>query len=73
MTTYGIDVSKNSLEIFSKTKNRDVFKKKIGNKLVPIERFLSKLEKGDILCLEDSDIYCQLISHLAIQFGVKVA
>jgi len=73
MVIYGIDVSKNSLEIFSKTENRDVIKKKVSNKLVPIERFLSKLEKGAILCLEDSGIYCQLISHLAFQFGVQVA
>ena len=72
MTIYGIDVSKNSLEIFSKTQNKDIFKKRISNKLVPIELFLSKLEKEAILCLEDSGIYCQLISHIALQFDIKI-
>ena len=31
------------------------------------------LEKETVICLEDSGIYCHLISHLALQFDIKVA
>lgn len=72
MAIYGIDVSKDSLEIFSETE-QGAFKKKISNKLKPIEHFLSSLNPESTLCLEDGGIYCQLISNLALQFDVKVA
>ena len=49
---YGIDVSKNHLDIYSELSEQKIFKQRIKNSLAAIESFLLSIEKQSIICAE---------------------
>lgn len=70
---YGIDVSKDHLDIYSVDDDGVVFKKRIGNKFSAISKFLSSISPVDFLCAEYTGVYSDLLAWLAYHAGVQIA
>tara|TARA_B100000508_G_scaffold96457_1_gene75533 strand:- start:1711 stop:2526 length:816 start_codon:yes stop_codon:yes gene_type:complete len=73
MLIYAIDVSKEHLDIFSKSEGEIMFKKRIKNNLTAVSKFLSLVGKQDIICAEFTGIYSDLLLHLANCYDIKIA
>lgn len=70
---YGIDVSKEHLDIYSVDPDGVVIRKRIGNKFNAISKFLGSLSSDDVLCAEYTGVYSDLLSWLAYHSGIKIA
>lgn len=70
---YGIDVSKEHLDVYSVDPDGVVIRKRIGNKFNAISKFLSGLSPDDVLCAEYTGIYSDLLAWLAYHSSIKIA
>ncbi len=70
---YGIDVSKNHMDIYGIALNGKTLKKRIMNRLRPIEDFLTSLEPGALVCAEFTGIYSDLLACCAHQLSIDFA
>jgi len=73
MQIYAIDVSKEHLDIFSKSEDGKIFQKRIKNSFNSICRLLSALEPKDLICAEFTGVYTNLLRHLSAMYGIKIA
>ncbi len=70
---YGIDVSKGHMDIYGIALNGKTIKKRIKNKLRPIEDFLTSLEPDALICAEFTGIYSDLLACCAHQLSIDIA
>lgn len=73
MQIYAIDVSKDHLDIFSKSEDEKIFQKRIKNSFNSICKLLSTLESDDFICAEFTGVYTNLLWHLSAMYGVRIA
>jgi transposase len=70
---YGIDVSKDHLDIYSVDPDGVEYRKRIANKFNAISKFLVSLAPDSILCAEFTGVYSDLLAWLAYHSGIKIA
>jgi len=73
MLAYGIDVSKEHLDIFCLDQDVIIYEKRIKNKFSAINSFLSKINPQAIICAEYTGVYSNLLTHLSNCNGIKIA
>jgi transposase len=73
MQIYAIDVSKENLDLFSKSEDGNSFTKRIKNSFNSISNLLSQMNPDDILCAEYTGVYTHLLAHLAYAWEIKLA
>lgn len=73
MQIYAIDVSKEHLDIFSRSKDEQIFQKRIKNNFNSICKLLSGFEPEDFICAEFTGVYTNLLWHLSAMHGVKIS
>lgn len=73
MQIYAIDVSKEYLDVFSKSDDEKIFQKRIRNTFNSICKLLSELKPADFICAEFTGVYTNLLLHLADVHEVKIA
>lgn len=73
MQIYGIDISKNHLDVHGVKENGNIFNKRIANKLKAISKFLESIPKDSLVCAEHTGVYGDLLVQLANCLGIKIA
>ena len=73
MLIYGIDVSKEHLDIFCLHQDVIIYQKRIKNKFSAINLFLKSIKPQAVLCAEYTGIYSNLLVHLACCMNIKIA
>ncbi len=73
MQIYAIDVSKEHLDVFSKSGDAKIFQKRIKNNFNSICKLLSQMKSDDFICAEFTGVYTNLLWHLSAMHGVKIA
>lgn len=73
MQIYAIDVSKEYLDIFSKSDDEKILQKRIKNSFKSIGKLLSELKDDDFICAEFTGVYTNLLLHLASLYNIRIA
>lgn len=73
MQIYGIDISKNHLDIHGIKEDGVIVSKRITNKLKAISKFLCSTPKDSLLCAEHTGVYGDLLVQLVNCSGLKIA
>ena len=73
MQIYAIDVSKDYLDIFSKSDDGNSFQKRIKNSFNSICKFLEQMQSDDLICAEYTGVYTNLILHLSYLYKIRIA
>ena len=73
MVIFGIDVSKNHLDIFSINEEKIIIQKKIKNSFSAICKFLLTIPQGSLICAEYTAIYSDMLAFTTFQNGSKMA
>lgn len=70
---YGVDVSKNHLDLYGINQDGLVIQKRIKNNLEAIESFLLSIEKDAIVCAEFTGVYTDLLAFCCHHFSTEIA
>jgi transposase len=73
MQIYAIDVSKEYLDIFSKSEDGKILQKRIKNNFNSICKLLSQMKVVDFICAEYTGVYTNLLHYLAYCNQIKIA
>lgn len=69
---YGIDLSKEKFDVCFLNEKKEFIYLEIKNKYSTICKFLSKLKRDSVLCIEHTGIYGYLLTFLANSFNIKI-
>ena len=72
-TIYGVDVSKNHLDIYGRNQVGQVVRKRIKNTLSVIESFLLSIEKDVLICAEFTGVYSELLAFTCHNLSINIA
>ena len=71
-TIYGVDVSKNHLDIYGCNQANQIVRKRIKNTLSAIETFLLSIEKDVLICAEFTGVYSELLAFTCYHLSVNI-